>query len=85
MGDFKRNRGGITNKLKNSYPTPNNLTAYEKQFIIIWGKDSVPLLSYLRSKLNNHNNINEYLELYNETLNNAINKYDNIKINSILQ
>ena len=83
-GDFKRNRGWITNKLKNLYPTPNNLTDDEKQFIIMWGKDSFPLLSYLRSKLNNHDNINEYLELYNETLNNAINKYDNIKINSIL-
>lgn len=50
----------------------------------MWGKDSFPLLSYLRSKLNNTEKTNNYLEFYNQNLNNAINKYDNIKIDSIL-
>lgn len=50
----------------------------------MWGKDSFPLLSYLRSKLTNSEKEDNYLELYNNQLHKAINKYDNIKNNSIL-
>lgn len=74
----------ITRKLKQLYPTPKDLTVDEKQFIIMWGKDSFPLLSYLRSKLTNSEKEDNYLELYNNQLHKAINKYDNIKNNSIL-
>ncbi len=82
--DFKKNRVKITRKLKQLYPTPKDLTVDEKQFIIMWGKDSFPLLSYLRSKLTNSEKEDNYLELYNNQLHKAINKYDNIKNNSIL-
>lgn len=82
--DFKKNMVKITRKLKQLYPTPKDLTVDEKQFIIMWGKDSFPLLSYLRSKLTNSEKEDNYLELYNNQLHKAINKYDNIKNNSIL-
>ena len=70
--------------MKQLYPTPKDLTVDEKQFIIMWGKDSFPLLSYFRSKLTNSEKEDNYLELYNNQLHKAINKYDNIKNNSIL-
>ena len=82
--EFQEDRHKVVNELKKLYPTPFNLTDNEKLFIIMWGKDSFPLLSYLRSKLNNTEKTNDYLEFYNENLNNAIDKYDNIKRNSIL-
>ena len=82
--DFEANRIKTTRKLKKLYSTPKSLSIEEKQFLLMWGKDSFPLFSYLRSKLNNGEKIDNYLELYNENLNKAINKYDNLKINSIL-
>lgn len=83
-GDFKRNRSDITRKLKELYPTPDDLDVDEKRFIIMWGKDSFPLLTYLRSKLSNGENEDDYLESYKHKLHTAINKYDDLKINSIL-
>lgn len=47
----------------------------------MWGIDSFPLLSYLRSR---DNHVDEYLETFHNTLNKGISKYDNIKVNSIL-
>lgn len=82
--EFREDRSNTIKRLKKLYPTPANLTDDEKLFIIMWGKDSFPLLSYLRLKLNNTEKTNNYLEFYNQNLNNAINKYDNIKIDSIL-
>lgn len=42
------------------------------------------MLSYLRSKSNSNQIHDNYLECFSENINNAINKYDNIKLNSIL-
>lgn len=82
--DFKKDRVITTRNLKTLYPTPKNLTDDEKRFLIMWGIDSSPLLNYLRSKVDNHQNPDNYLEFFNENIKKAINKYDNIKINSIL-
>ena len=82
--DFKKNRVITTRNLKTLYPTPKNLTDNEKRFLIMWGIDSSPLLNYLRSKFDNPQNSDNYLEFFNENIKKAINKYDNIKINSIL-
>ncbi|MBQ9161224.1 MAG: hypothetical protein IJ122_07915 [Methanobrevibacter sp.] len=82
--DFKKNRVNTTKNLKILYPTPKNLTDDERRFLIMWGIDSFPLLSYLRSKNDNPQNHDSYLEFFNENIQKAINKYDNIKINSIL-
>ena len=63
--EFREDKSNTIRRLKILYPTPANLTDDENLFIIMWGKDSFPLLSYLRSKLNNTEKTNNYLEFYN--------------------
>lgn len=79
--DFKKDRKKTMNTLKELYPIPFDLTEDEKKFIIIWGIDSFPLLSYMRS---NSQIVDEYFEKFHNTLNNGISKYHNIKVDSIL-
>ncbi len=67
-----------------TYPQPKNLTQQEKHFIIECGEDSSPLTKFLR-KIRKYNTEDEkYFEFYLKCLNSGLNKYDNLKLDTVL-
>ena len=67
-----------------TYPQPKNLTQQEKHFIIECGEDSSPLTKFLR-KIKKYNTEDEkYFEFYLKCLNSGLNKYDNLKLDTVL-
>ena len=82
--EFKNGTKKARKILKNLYKIPKNLTPSEINFLITWGNDSGPLNNYLRGQDKIYLNLKKYFIDYVKNLNSAINKYDNIKSNTIL-
>ena len=82
--EFKNGTKKARNILSNLYKIPKNLISSEINFLVTWGEDSGPLNNYLRGNDNVPFDLMKYFIDYIKNLNSAINKYDNIKYNTIL-
>jgi len=81
--DFSNNPKGAKEQLQHYYPIPN-LDFIEEHFIVEWGKDSGPLNRYLRKVSKVSESQKKFFSNYLKRLNNGINKYNNIKKNTLL-
>ena len=70
--------------MNNLYKIPKNLIPSEINFLVTWGEDSGPLNNYLRGNDKVSFDLMRYFANYIKNLNNAINKYSNIKYNTSL-
>ena len=82
--EFKNGTKKARKILNNLYKIPKNLIPSEINFLVTWGEDSGPLNNYLRGNDKVPFDLMRYFANYIKNLNNAINKYSNIKYNTSL-
>lgn len=82
--NFLSNSERTKRQLMKTYPQPKNLNMEEKDFLVRWGRDSSALTNFLRNPVNDSKQLKKYFGVYLKCVNSGLNKYDNIKFDTVL-